>query len=529
MTPSDREQFLPEYIDPVHPGRFRRFADFFRGLAETNPFSRAPQPVADRRPLISSQSTYLFGGIEHRMDWAKLQFVAVGAPRSGKSVMLKLLARSALRAIAAGDSRRIVFFDYKREYEPWLRTILPEDRLKVIEPFDAAAAAWDIAADIQNVDQAAAIGKLLAPTRPDAREPYFEEAAGAIFAGILVSLHAARGAKWRLSDVMAALQSRHAMKACLELAPNLNSFRIAHYLSSKQMNRDVLGTLGNRIQDLAAAARHWDRARDRISLSEWMDGRCVLVIGHSHQHASATTAITRALFERLSQFLLDSPDIDCPQSWVFLDELPSAGRLEKLHDLLAKGPSRGVVAAVGFQDIGSLRHIYGADQAQAINSFLAHKAFFRMSDPDTAEWASRHFGEVEVVRPLVNQSWTSSQSPSSTFGVSQHFERKRVVPPTAFLEIPPLSPPRVSSLGSFIISPHLGRYPYELPLETIERAFPKTPLLALPPGRSQFLQSEPVLEQEDLDVRQEVAVGSASTAGDESSLSAEDEDDLPYV
>jgi len=488
---------MTSHLEPVRRGSSPRHRFFPRWLrpfenvrGQDEDFPREGRRQAPSRG-IELLPTFHFAGVDCPLQFAKHMFCCVGAPRHGKTLLLKLLALSALATIAGRSTRRAVFYDFKREYSPWLSLLVPPRWLKCVEPFHPDTVAWAIARDIQDVDQAEAMGKLLAPVHPDTREPFFDETVGGIFAGVLISLHLRYGPNWTLFDLYKALQSTRAIHETLAFAPAYNAWRIEEYLKAKQPNRDVLTTLGNRVQGFAAVARRWENASEAISLSQWMENPFVLVLGHSHQHAEATTAIRRAMFGRLSQLLLDEPDYDTPQSWLFFDELPSAGRLDMLPELLSKGPSRGVVAALGFQDISSLRHNFGPDLAQAISSFCGFKAFVRINDPETAEWASKHFGESDVLRHFVGRSWTDGRYPSSTVSVSPHMDRCRVVTPLELMSIPPLCPPEVTSLGSYVISPPFGRYRYELTLDTIERYLPRVP--APNPPRSQRPTQRPLL------------------------------------
>jgi type IV secretory pathway TraG/TraD family ATPase VirD4 len=463
-----------------------------RSLRLSRPLE-APTPT----DLAATSPTYRFAGINHQLEWAKFTFLVIGAPRSGKTLLLFILARSALDTICSGHTKRAFFFDAKREYWPWLRRLLGPEQVKLIDPFNLDGVAWDIAADVRSVDDAEAMGRLLAPVRVDAREPFFEEVVGALFAGVLVSLHITREGRWVLGDVVDVMESPDSILKTLRLAPELNRFRIETYFKAKTQNRDVLATLGNRIQALQVAARRWERAKETVTVSDWMKGCFVLVLGHSHQQAEATAAIVRAFFYRLTRVLLDSPDTDYPQSWIFLDELPTPGKLDGLHDLLSKGPSRGVVPVLGFQDIGSMRYIYGPDLTQAFNAFAAHKAFLRIDDPDTAEWASRHFGEHYLKVPLWNHSRTSGAQASSTISVGEHLLKVRVVPPEMFMDIPPLLPPMTTSLGAYVISP-LGKYPYQLDLETIQRLFPRLKSGDMGTSLPQIVLPSPEIPPDDL-------------------------------
>jgi type IV secretory pathway TraG/TraD family ATPase VirD4 len=365
------------------------------------------------------------------------------------------------------------FFDVKNEYFPWLQSIVP-GHVALIDPFNPKGVAWDIAADCRSVDDCEAIAGLLAPVQ-DSKEPFFGESVRQWFQGAMVTLHITREGEWTFSEFVRELRSPKAIKKLLEEAPELNRSRIESYFETEKPNRDVLSTLGNRIADLAAVARKWENVREKVSISDWMRGRNpILVFGHSHRNVDAIAALARAFIHRLSQTLLDGENTDLPHSWVFLDEIQTLPKLTELPQLLSKGGSKGVAIAAGYQDIGAMREIYGADLAQSINSYFGFKAFFRTEDPDSAEWASKFFGEARFLVPLMGRSFTDGANPTSSWSVTEHLDKRRIVPPEAFMELPFLDPPEVNAIGSYVIAPvRGGRYPYELTLETIQRFFPE--------------------------------------------------------
>lgn len=424
---------------------------------------------------------YHYGGVNYPLQHAETPFLQVGAQRSGKSTHSKLLMLSALQSIRHGFTRRLFGFDFKGEYLAMLSGLLPPASVKYIEPFSPNGVAWDIAAEITSVAEAEAMGRLLAPTNPEGREPFFDESAGNAIAGLVVALHVTRGQDWTLSDLVKFLNGGpSAIREGLALAPSLNRGRIAFYFNDQKMNRDSLATIGNRTADLAAAAERWERVGAGITLGRWMDGEFALLLGYSHNYPEATAALSRALLAKMSRLILSEPDCYFPKSWLFFDELAFFGRLDLLPGLLALGPAKGMAASVSFQDLGLMRKVYGPDLTQAINGLTPQKMFCRLSDPDTAEWASRHFGESESIRVMRGVSHASGEHPSTTTSYAEHLDRSRSVRPEDFLNIRPLSPPLVNELVSYVVSPTLGNYCHALHIDTIRLLLPRGPALVAP-------------------------------------------------
>jgi type IV secretory pathway TraG/TraD family ATPase VirD4 len=91
------------------------------------------------------------------------------------------------------------------------------------------------------------------------------------------------------------------------------------------------------------------------------------------------------------------------RQWLLLDEVASLGRVQGLSDALTKGRKYGLCAILGLQSISQLRDVYGKDGAQTLLSCLSSQLLLRANDPETAEYASLHLGESEVLRETISR------------------------------------------------------------------------------------------------------------------------------
>jgi hypothetical protein len=442
--------------------------------------------------------------LDYPLDLAKLGFVFVGRPRSSKTTQIVILFLSALLTMKGA-----FVFDFKNgEYWDALSRFIPPGLLTRIDPFNRSSSRWEICLDIRSVEDAEAIGVHLAPVRPDEREPFFSETAGAYFIGGLVALHLSRPGDYDLLDLATPLSSFDSMLSLLRKAPEHNRGRIEQLKRARKMNRDVAETLLNRVSDLITVARRWREFGTGVSLVDVVSKGGFLINGHSHKFEHATAAITRAMVSRLTQLLLDEPNNDTPRWWVVLDELQSVGGAGKsmsqmLAHLLSKGPGKGVVPVLGFQSISTLRDVFGADAAASLNSYAGFKTFCAVNDPETAEWASSHFGDVEEIIVLQSES-SGGEGGKVSRTRSEHIRETRVVKPIQFMSIPPLAPPAVNELGCYVVSPLFGRYYYDgITLELLQRVFPRGPWVAppepqLPPPPKQLPDARVVEDDSDL-------------------------------
>lgn len=129
---------------------------------------------------------------------------------------------------------------------------------------------------------------------------------------------------------------------------------------------------------------------------------------------SSIQQVNSALLHRLSQLILNQPEARLqkvpPLTWLFVDELRRAGRLANLPELLVEGRSKGLSGIFAFQDLPGLCEVYGPNLAKELFGTPRNKAFLKLSDPETAEYASRHFGQLELEIDRHSRSWSTSYS-----------------------------------------------------------------------------------------------------------------------
>lgn len=83
------------------------------------------------------------------------------------------------------------------------------------------------------------------------------------------------------------------------------------------------------------------------------------------------------------------------QRTIFLEELPTLGRLPALEDFLTRGRDYGVQLTLGIQDIRQMNAAYGHDLAVAIIGSFAFRGCLKCHGP-TARWCSQEVSEQDV-------------------------------------------------------------------------------------------------------------------------------------
>lgn len=380
------------------------------------PIQPTTSPPITFAPNNSSPNNWIYwGGLWLPIRCATEHFLLLGAPGSGKSTLMQLQMQSILTHIRIGTNRRALVYDAKRDT---LATLLGmgihEDRIIMLNPFDQRCAAWDMAKDIPDPATAMEIATLLVPDKGEVQR-FFPEAARSLIGAIIEAfLHTAPG-QWTLRDVVLSLRSEKRMKAVLKAGQH--TLHIAElYLTGTDAHRDIVATIENVMRRLAFVAAAWDHATNWFSLENWIRGEHILLLGSNPCLESTVQQLNSAIFHRASQILLNQPEarfqITPPQTWIFIDELRRAGKLANLPEFMVECRSKGVCIALCFQDIAGLMEVYGHNLCREIMGIPQNRGFLKTSDPDTAEYASRLFGQLELEVERSSSNWGSSTSRS---------------------------------------------------------------------------------------------------------------------
>jgi type IV secretory pathway TraG/TraD family ATPase VirD4 len=134
------------------------------------------------------------------------------------------------------------------------------------------------------------------------------------------------------------------------------------------------------------------------------EGKGWLWLPYAEKQSAALRPLLAAwLGEAVNAMLSLPPDLS-RRYWLLLDEVGSIGCVQGLIDALTKGRKYGLCAVLGLQSIAQLRAAFGDDGAQTLLSCVSSQLILRVNDPETAEYASSHLGECEVMRESVTRA-----------------------------------------------------------------------------------------------------------------------------
>ena len=158
--------------------------------------------------------------------------------------------------------------------------------------------------------------------------------------------------------------ARHLMSAAL-LAQTEFTRPLLQYGEHPATFQNILSTLLTRIAPFEIIAAAWDRAEHKLSLRAALEQEAILILANDEDNRAAIDTIKQLLFKRLSELVLarEGRPEDSPRAtWLFLDEVRQAARLDGLSALITKGRSKGAVVLLGFQGI----EVYGREAANEL-------------------------------------------------------------------------------------------------------------------------------------------------------------------
>ena len=406
----------------------------------------------------SDQRSYPWGGIPVSAKSALGHFVAIGAPGAGKTIMVRQLLRAALQQMQDGD--RCVIFDMKGDYWPFIRShcgggsFMAERDAALIHPFCDSTPAWDVAADASPLDDDAVCAGLL-PSDATDRNPHFTAACRQLLAAVMAAFRKL-GGTWTLWDLVVACSSEANLQL-LGRAAKLPD--IANRLASKGNEKgSVLGSVSTATNHLRIPAALWKRSlleNNRFSLTDWMEGRGprVLVLGYDTNKQESLQPLIQALLSRIIADLLAGAEHEhAPKTWMFLDELPLAGRIDKLSHLLNTARSKGIATVIGTQSVNMLNipALYPGTETPAILANPRNRAFLRTSDNESAQWMANQIGKREAYESGFSsgQGWSQQGGRSTQEGTDARLQERFLIHPDEFKDTP--SPDEQTPLiGSF--------------------------------------------------------------------------------
>jgi len=415
-----------------------------------------------REKFPAIRNTFRLGSIHlpHRAAYG--HFAVVGATGSGKTLLQRLLMQSVLPRIGTALNQRALVYDAKQDMVPFLAGMGLHAPVHLLNPLDARAVAWDMAADITCPASALQAATLLIPKATHDANPFFSNAARHLVHGVLMALMSKAPKRWTLRHVILILRDESLLQQVLKTSTFTR--HLLQYCDQPATFQNILSTVLTRMAPYEIIAATWDRAAKKLSLRDWLADSSILVLGNDEDNRAALDTINQLVFKRLSELILAQPELRAGEmriTWLLLDEVRQAGKLDGLSALMTKGRSKGAAVLLGFQDINGLRSVYGREVADELVGQCNTKAILRLNSPETARWASQVVGASEFIETRKSRSLNRNfrdmslhEGGSSGISFSDGITKRDLILDSEFLDFPETSPEH--GLTGVVVSPLTG-------------------------------------------------------------------------
>ncbi len=432
-------------------------------LSERHRRGRRLRTAAEAKTLVPLETGYFrLGSVLLPQRAACGHLAVVGATGSGKTLLQRLLMQSVLPGISPGSGRRALIYDAKQDMLSLLAGMGIQAPVHLLNPLDARSVAWDMAEDITSPAAALQAATLLIPKAAHDAYPFFSNAARPLLYGMLLALILKAPRRWTLRHAVLILREESVLRRMLEAQDETRY--LLQYFEHPATFQNIHSTILTRLAPYEIIAAAWDRAKIRVSLRRWVTGESILVLGNDEENRAALDTINQLIFKRVSELILAQPEVepDHPRlTWLMLDEVRQAGKLDGLSALMTKGRSKGAAVLLGFQDINGLHDVYGREAADELIGQCNTKALLRLNSPETARWASQVVGASEVVETRKSRSRSHSFRDNgwregASFGVSfsAGVTKRDLILDSEFLDFPETTPEH--GLTAVLVNPATG-------------------------------------------------------------------------
>jgi len=362
--------------------------------------------VRDSRDLVPrsrGSDTLDFGGMQLPRERSREHnYLIVGGVGAGKTTLMVKMMNSFIGDVGVGDNYRMVVYDpqerYIQQYAPLLQGRSP---VYAMNPYLWCGTAWDIGDDVRSTGDAEGVASMLISREPGGSDSrFFQDQAKLYVTAVTRGIRAERGEDWDLLDLLLSLLQPAYRKAAIAATPEglLYQQCFGDEKFEGNLTLTLLSHIG-RFLPLAAVMRRHRHAGHAVSFREWAAEPSLMVLGTQRQPGNAVESLNGLLVQQMTRTLLDrrlNPVTPERRTALFLDELATLGDVNGLDALLREGRNYGVFTTAGFQTITNLEQAYGekGDWKSVVN-LMSNLVALRQSCPETAEWLSTRFAEVE--------------------------------------------------------------------------------------------------------------------------------------
>jgi hypothetical protein len=357
-------------------------------------------------------------------------FLLLGGSGSGKTSILWPVIN---QAVERGD--RCLIFSFKGDFQQ-----KAEFPFSLLAPWDSRSVRWQLGRDIRTRLHAESLAKTLIPT-PD-KDPIWAQGAQGLLTAIISETQSKYGEKWgfyRLAQACSVALSDYdsLVQTVMQESPLARSFLMgkdskttASYLAQMASNLSDVVNLG--VADYSNQGQPW-------SVRDWLSGKGpnAAILGYLPESENLSAAYCASVIEQTVKQILGFPDAppEARRIWLFLDEVPQAGKIPSITSALEAARSKGCRVVLGMQGVAQLEeHGYSKNTLRIWAGQCGIKIVANLSDPDDQRWASNLLGDRDLERYQANISVNNGTGNGGSSGQSGGYQRatEAVMLPASF-------------------------------------------------------------------------------------------------
>lgn len=350
----------------------------------------------------------------------------LGGSGSGKTTILWPIINQAAQR---GD--KCLIFSFKGDFQQ-----KAEFPFSLLAPWDSRSVRWQLGKDIRTRLHAESLAKTLIPT-PE-KDPIWAQGAQGLLTAVISEVQSKYGEAWgffRLAEACSRALSDYdsLVQTVMAESPMAKSFLMgkdskttASYLAQMAANLSDVVNLG--VADYSNRGTPW-------SVRDWLAGRTpnAAILGYFPESEELSRAFCSSIIEQVVKQILAFPDAppDARRIWLFLDEVPQAGKIPSITSALEAARSKGCRVVLGMQGVAQCEeHGYSKNTIDIWSGQCGIKIVANLSTPRDQKWAADLLGERDLERYQSNQNNGSGGQSGQSGGYQR--VRESVMLPASF-------------------------------------------------------------------------------------------------
>lgn len=309
----------------------------------------------------------------------------IGKPGSGKTVALsQIIERLRER------NEKTIIYDFKGDF---VAKFFDSRKDFLFNPLDSRCLGWSVFNEVHTYMDIDAVAHSLIPPSASSSDPFWNDGARDVFAGILH--HLWQTGKTRNGDIWDAV-SAPAAEIAGWLQNTKGGERGLRYVEDAS-GKQALSILAVMMQ-YCKAFEFMSSADGDFSIKKWLENeeKGFIFVTNYADIKDTLRPILSLFVDLFGRKLLSLGDNLERRVFFLLDEFGTLQRLSTIVNLLTLSRSKGGSVWIGIQDIGQLDNLYSPQTRNTIINACGNNLIFSLADPDSARILSDKIGDMEI-------------------------------------------------------------------------------------------------------------------------------------